>query len=54
MMSYYTDIDHFCAKFIRVIAMKKILEVIFRKKIRLRAIFFQMVLFVTKSFRVGR
>ena len=44
MMPYYTDIDQFCAKFIHVIAMKKLLEVIFRKKKnRLRAFFFQMV-----------
>ena len=32
MMPYVTDIDQFCPKSIHVIAMKKLLEVIFRKK----------------------
>ena len=53
MMPYDTDIDQFCPKFIHVIAMKKLLEVIFRKKNRLRALFFQIVLVVTNSLRMG-
>ena len=53
MMPYYTDIDQFCAKFIHVIAMKKILEVIFRKKNRLRAFFFSNGTFCNKIIQGG-
>ena len=53
MMPYGTDIDQFCPKFIHVIAMKKLLEVIFRKKIRLRAIFFSNSTFCKKIIHDG-
>ena len=53
MMPYVTDVDQFCPKFIHVIAMKKFLEVIFRKKNSAAGNFFSNGTFCNKIIQGG-